>query len=251
MNEIINGIQSDGQHADKPFLAVLIGDSLSLPRYKASIPIEDTYFCRMGIWWRERYGNVVFWPLSKAGTMLEALVGAFSTFLGYAGPNSIDVAIVHLGIVDCAPRPLPFRLRSILGMMPPFLRNCVTGFLHKNRRRLFKLGISFRFTGPSKFQSIYSDLLKTLSSECSRVYVINISPATEATYQHSPGLRESITIYNDIINKVASNVNGVKVIDIFSESLHEVRDDSAEDIHMTKKGHDFILQKLCEYEDYI
>ena len=83
------------------------------------------------------------------------------------------------------------------------------------------------------------------------MYVINITPATEATYEHSPGLRESITTYNNIINKVASNFDGVKVIDIFSESFHDVRDDSEQNIHMSKEGHDFIFQKLCEYEDDI
>jgi len=50
---------------------------------------------------------------------------------------------------------------------------------------------------------------------------------------------------------VASSVNGVKVIDIFSESVHDDRNDLIENIHISKKGHDFILQKLCEYEDYI
>lgn len=235
----------------QPFFATLIGDSLSLPRYKSSINIEDTHFYHIGKWWQERYGQTVLWPLSRGGATIKTLISSFYSLIPYIGSGKIDVAIVHLGVVDCAPRPLPYTIRTLLGMMNPFIRNRLIGFLHKNRRKLYKMGLSFRFTSPYKFRNIYTDLLKDLSSECLRVYVINIAPGTDATYRHSPGLKESIILYNDIINQVESTVRGIRVIDIYSELQCNAEQGETEDIHISKEGHDFILKKLCEYEEMI
>ncbi|MCK5706699.1 MAG: SGNH/GDSL hydrolase family protein [Candidatus Aureabacteria bacterium] len=235
----------------KPFFAILLGDSLSLPRHKSSISIEDTYFYRIGKWWQERYGQTVFWPLSKGGATISHLTSNFYSFLPYLGPKRIDVAIVQLGVVDCAPRPLPYRVRTWLTRVPKNIRSRIVRLLHRNRRKLLKAGMSFRFTNPKKFRIIYSDLLKRLSVESSRVYVTNIAPATEITYQHSYGLKESIVNYNKIIDEVASTILGVKVIDIYNELQESSKVGAAEDIHMSKEGHDIIFHKVCEYEEQI
>ena len=245
----MNGIITPTQV--KPFIGVIIGDSLSLPRYKAGINIEDTYCYRLGNWWRERYGSTLVWPLSKGGATIKALTADFRAFLPYIKPQSIDAAIVHLGVVDCAPRPLPYQVRNLLGMTPPFIRDRITKYLHNNRGRLFKLGISFRFTNPKQFRRAYQGMLQTLSAESARIYVINISPATEATYNHSPNLFNSIYLYNDIIRQVVAEFKGVRLIDNYSKMQDNRVDSVAEDIHMSKQGHDYIFEQISSYEEMV
>lgn len=102
------------EHDSRPFLAILVGDSLSMPRYETGVQVEDTYSYSLEMWWRERYSRVITWSLSEGGVTLQHLVGNSHDFLSRVGPGRIDVCIVHLGIVDCAPRPLPYLMRPAL-----------------------------------------------------------------------------------------------------------------------------------------
>jgi hypothetical protein len=232
-----------------PFLAVVIGDSLGMPRQQAGVKVNDTYLYLLQTWWCKRYGQAIVWPLIRGGARLQDLVVEFQGyFLPYIGHNKIDVCIVHLGIVDCAPRPLPFLMRSGLSQVHPWLRSKIANFLHRNRQRLSRVGWSFRLTSPNKFNKLYSNFLQLLSLQCGRTYCINMPPALEDTYLHSPGLKDSIVRYNEIINKVASEIDGIKIIDVFSKFQQDPKYYVTQDLHITKEAHNWIYQQITEYE---
>jgi len=237
-------------HLKKPFLAVVIGDSLSMPRHDAGVEVDDTYLYLLQTWWRERYGEAIVWPITRGGVRLQDLAFEFQGyFLPYIGHNMIDACIVHLGIVDCAPRPLPFVMRNSLSRVHPWIRSKAAGFLHRNRQKLRGFGWSFRLTPPDKFTKLYSDFIQLLSLHCGRVYCVNIAPALEETYLHSPGLRENIVRYNEIIDKVASEIDSVKVIDVFNKVQEDTNCYATTDIHITKEVHEWIWQQIVEYEE--
>jgi hypothetical protein len=241
--------EAKGLSHKTPFLAVVIGDSLGMPRQQADVNINDTYLYLLQTRWYEKYGQVIVWPLIRGGARLQDLIIEFQGyFLPYIGHKKIDVCIVHLGIVDCAPRPLPFLMRSGLSQVHPWLRSKMANFLHQNRERLSRIGWSFRLTSPNKFNKLYSNFLQLLSLQCGRIYCINMPPALEDTYLHSPGLKDSIVRYNEIINKVASTIDGIKVIDVFNKFQEDPKYYVTPDLHITKEAHNWIYQQITEYE---
>ena len=232
-----------------PFLAVIIGDSLGMPRYEVGIKANEIYFYLLQTHWHEKFGQVIVWPLIRKGARLQDLIVEFQEyFLPYFGPKTIDVCIVHSGIVDCAPRPLPFLLRVSLSRVHPWLRSKVAHFLHRNRINLSRIGWSFRVTSPNKFNKLYSNFIQLLSLHCGRIYCINIPPALEATYQHSPRLKDSIDIYNGIISRVSSEIDGVKVIDVYGKFQQDTKYYVTQDLHITKEAHRWIYQQIVEYQ---
>ena len=244
--------EAKGLSHKTPFLAVVIGDSLGMPRQQAGVNINDTYLYLLQTRWYAKYGQVIVWPLIRGGARLQDLIIEFQGyFLPYIGHKKIDVCIVHLGIVDCAPRPLPFQMRSGVNQLPLWLRKRIANFLHRNRRNLSKVGLSFRFASPDKFNNLYFNLINLLSLHCGRIYCINMSPGLEDTYLHSPGLRQSIVKYNGIINKVASEIDGVKIIDVFSKFQQDLKYYVTPDLHITKEAHNWIYRQIIKYEAII
>lgn len=232
------------------FLAVVIGDSLGMPRCQAGIEIDDAYLYLLKIWWQKQYRQVIVWPILRRAASLQDLMAEFQgNFLHYIGNRKIDVCIVHLGIVDCAPRPLPFRMRSVVSHLPLWVLKRVTNFLHQNRRNLSKVGLSFHLASPDKFYRLYSNFINLLNSHCERVYCINMSPGLKETYYHSPGLKEDIIKYNGIIERAISGKDSVKLIDAFGKFIQDPEYYVTDDLHITREAHKWIYEQIAKYEE--
>jgi hypothetical protein len=251
MNYQQEGMNTDrsGVDTEQGFLALFIGDSLSMPRVRIGIQPEHTYVHSLEMFWRQQYPAAYLWKFLRRGVGVSHFASYFiDSLLPCLDSRQIDVGVVHLGIVDCAPRPLPYSLRLLLSYSYAPLLNAVSRFLHKHRRLLLKAGCSFRFTSPKKFNRVYSNLLNALTSSCDRVYAVNIAPAIETLYEHSPGLRESINEYNDIIQRAISHSKNARLIDVFSEFRAHPDQYLTDDLHINKNGHDWIFAQIQQLE---
>jgi hypothetical protein len=94
-------------------------------------------------------------------------------------------------------------------------------------------------------------LLQYLSSHSKRIYIINIAPGIEAVYQHSPGIEKNIIMYNEIISKIISSKNGIRLIDVYSEFKSDHERYMTEDLHITKQAHQWIYQQIVKFEESI
>lgn len=231
------------------FRVLFVGDSLMNPRYSIGLRPEDTYSYSLEMFWRKfcltAYARLLVLP----GRRLKELSGAFyDYFLPNEGGVKVDVSVIHLGIIDCAPRVLSPVMYFLIERLPKFLQKRIQRFLHDNRPRLQKAGWSFRFTSPEEFKDYYARILRSLSTHSLRVYVINIVPGRESVYRHSPGLKESITSYNEIIRKLTSELENVKLIDVFEEFQSKPELYLTDDLHITKNGHGYIYQCIRDME---
>jgi acyl-CoA thioesterase I len=227
------------------FRAIFVGDSLMNPRYVIGLRPEETYAYLLEMFWRKSFPNAYARSLILPGTRIKQLSDAFHDyFIPNEGGIKLDVSVIHLGIVDCAPRPLSPLMLFVAEHLPKPLPGMIQSFLHNNRAWLLKSGWSFRYTSPKTFHEVYTKVIKSLSSQSSRTYVINIVPGRDALYIHSPGLKESIIKYNEIINGIVSDFKNVKLVDVYDEFQNSPELYLTDDLHITKTGHEHIYERI-------
>lgn len=173
----------------------------------------------------------------------------------FFGSSGNDVMILQCGIVDCAPRPLPGKVRSLLSRLPEKQRNKVVRFIHRNRARILSSGLSWKITPPQKFAAELKALLAKVSREFSRVYVINIAPTTPETDAHSPGLSGSLVEYNAILQDTVERLalSNVTLIDVHRRIESEPEGISRfisqiDGHHITPAAHQLYADAILEYE---
>lgn len=236
-------------------LLTIYGDSLGMPRSFAGVACHQTYaelLRQAGKSFGENSEVVVF-NRSQGGARINDLFGRFTQDLTYISDDKNKILIIQCGIVDCAPRPLPWSLRRLIGMLPTKLRGNIIGFLHEHRAAIQKF-VSFRFTAPEQFQKVLGRWLLA-AKDFKKIYIINIFPTTQAVGRHSPGLEESIKIFNRIIDQTVKNsgLDHCVLIDVFGAAektgnpgINFVAEDGH---HLTAKGHELIksliLEKSC------
>lgn len=158
----------------------------------------------------------------------------------YSRGDIEELAILHFGIVDCAPRPIPRPLRFFLSRLNKSIRSLIVRVIHFVRPYSQRL-IFFRFTSPQRFRVIYDDLVRGQLQKNVKVICISImGPSNEAESQ-SPGLRRSVQEYNKLIKNVCS-VHGATFIEIADDESFLLRDG----IHLSNKGHEEIYRLLTD-----
>lgn len=217
---------------------VLIGDSTTLPR-NGSVKIEDTYFYRLCEHLRIWEDKITPWQVTRGGKPINYFLNRLDNDFDYIG-NDADIYILSLGLVDCAPRPIPCWLRSGIDRLHNTPKYYVTRLIHYARPVTQGLGISFRYTQPMLFTRQVNKLIKRLN-ENSRVIIIGIPDALPETCKHSPGLGQSIKRYNQLLNYCAERRPNSAMIKVPGGANLVTPD-----IHYTKEGHELIYKMLVE-----
>lgn len=228
-------------------------DSLGMPR-KNEVLGEERYVMRLLNWLKLRYGSRKIELLERArpNYTIDQLYQWYKEDTGYYGERG-HVLILHEGVCDCAPRPLPPRLRGLIGELPESTRSKIVKCIHKNRRRIQRF-LRFHVTSPKVFQINYKSFLSMASENNTRVYVITIAPTNEKTENHSPGFKSSIVAYNTIIRAVVEEQgkNNIHLIDAYE--LLKKGDYASDDCvledghHLTAAAHHIIFNAICDIE---
>lgn len=238
---------------DKPLKIALYGDSLALPRQKI-VDERERYIALLedSLRTKNLSSKIQLLDRSKGGTTIADLVDMLNHDLGYFTYPG-DLAILHCGIVDCAPRPVDLKQRALISKLPGFIKYRVIHYLHKNRSRILRKGKSHVVTKPDSFENLYTSILELLLKNYRQVFVINICPTNQTIEEHSPGFTKNINLYNTIINKVLQAINNPKanLIDV-----HAFITDNLENIdryvlkedghHITPLTHSWIAQRIVE-----
>lgn len=232
----------------------LYADSLGLPR-PGVVANHERYFSLFTKWYKEKHNcesEVI--DHSRSNTTIKDLYAWFIEDNRYFG-NKADIIILQEGIVDCAPRPIPRKVRNIISKMPGFLKKRVIKFLHNNRAKLQNFGLKYFIVKPKDFAEEYKKFLKTASETAVRVYVINIVPTNDEIEIQSPGLKKSIDDYNKIISEV---VKEIKLKNVFLIDVYEYVKNKIENLndyvlkedghHITKLSHKIYSDKIIENE---
>jgi hypothetical protein len=232
------------------------GDSLSLPRAPDCIGHRDTYpeLVLDGI--RHRFPSLTLslYNRSGGGMTIDALHERYLHDCSYFGDLARQVLLIQCGIVDCAPRPIPAVLRNLIGRLPGPIRAPITGFLHRARPHLLRAGLSWRLTAPSHFANVLTRWLAHAAGTFERVYVLTIAPTVPEIASHSPGLSDSIAMYNNLIREVsaAAAAGSVVLVDICSAiskaEAVALYVNAADGHHITREGHALYSELILAHE---
>ena len=233
----MSNVQSD-------MFALVLGDSRSLPRGTAKVSYRETYPFLMEAWWKARSedGNITIWPWADGSLLIQEVLERYKKFRFYLGDARLDVCLVMVGLVDCAPRPLSWGARDRLSRWPEPVKRLAIRWLHRHRPWLLSHGLFFRFTEPVPFRKTFGELVQGISKGFQRGYVINIAPAAELNYARSPGLKESIEEYNTLIAQETARFDNLALVDIWGDFMYGgvpleayLCDDDG--MHFTAQGH--------------
>ena len=236
----------------KIFKVALYGDSLACPRHGV-LKSHERYIALIETFFRSKLFDF-FEIRDKAtgGVTLPQLYGQYcqdNTYFSLPG----DVLIIHSGIVDCAPRPISESMRAKISMLPPFIRNIIISYIHKNRSRLILKGKKIVKTNKVTFINTLDSFLESAISNYKKVLIVNICPTTDEFERRSPGLTDSINLYNNLISDIIKKKDSPKVllIDIYKEISNNknniedyiVKEDGH---HIRPVTHKIIAEKIIE-----
>lgn len=231
------------------------GDSLSMPRRSEGVDYFQTYPELLVAAWRgEALGHeITIYNRSYADASTAHLLRTYRSDAFYFGNPGGSVGILQCGIVDCAPRPIPPKIRSIVSRMPTSVREKIVSFIHANRASMLRSGLMWRTTPPKRFLETMTALVRMAAPDFSRFYVINIAPTVPAIEARSPGLSESIRYYNSLIEKAVSAVASpnVRIIDVYGLILNQQIDRFISPLdghHISAEAHRLYAEAILEHE---
>lgn len=161
---------------------------------------------------------------------------------GYFGGdhNTLNIAILQVGIVDCAPQPLTYLLAPILRNIP-VVGPKVLAKMVKHRRRL-QLLCSYTVTPRRAFQREYAFIVRTCHNAKIRPIAVGLPLPPLAVEQRSPGFRRSASLYNQVIHDVIPE-GFCDIEQRLNESLRESLL-LADGHHLTVDGHLFYAEQI-------
>lgn len=225
-------------------------DSLGLSRPKV-VSLNERYIYLFQKWLKiETRTELFLIDRAHGGSTLIDLYEQFLHDEGYIDYKK-DLLIIHAGVCDCAPRPVPPKIRKLISVAPSFFRKKIISFLHNNRKTLLKNGIVFYNSDVKKFEKTLNEWLQNALNKFKLILVLNIAPTNESIESHSPGFKKSITVFNNSIFEVVKKMQNDKVVMIDIYTLFSDSNLNIDDLilkedghHLTALGNEMIFDKL-------
>jgi lysophospholipase L1-like esterase len=240
------------------FAIHVYGDSLSLPRTSDGVRYYDTYpeLLRDAIERATPSVRVALYNRSQGGGSISTLKAAYTSDSAYFGQaDARRILVIQCGVVDCAPRPVPPRVRAQIGRLPTPLRWAVSKVLHHLRPYLLRSGIKWQLTPAEEFHATLKEWLAGAAPRFDRVYVVNIAPTIDAIETHSPGLRAAIEAFNTVIADAARVRADPRVVLVDAHAAVLASADGVDRLinpvdghHITRVGHALYAKLIEAYE---
>lgn len=233
----------------------IYGDSLSMPRIGEGICLTDTYPELLKTFYSNLWKDEVFLcNRSRFGnTITLASEDLRQDSLNFGKPGG-EVLIMQIGICDCAPRPIPSWMASLIKELPEKLKNKVNNLIYRLRPVIQKI-VYWRNTPPEVFRKFYLELIERYSIEFNKVYIINIPPSFIEIEKRSPGFNFSIELYNQIISNVVKQAakQNIFLVDVFNKIRLSANNRTEYVIqkdghHITIEGHKLYAQMIIDQE---
>lgn len=225
---------------------IIVGDSLGCPRPWEGVDLKTTYAFQLG---QQLGGFVANYSASDNSTARSIKESFLRTYVRAAGAN---YAVVHLGIVDCAPRLLGTFERAIgfaanrVALFRPVFGAYVK-FKSRHRYRLTRM-FPRTLVPQAQFAANYQRLLKELieHNPIAKVFLINIAYPGAILTERSYHILENIEAYNEVIASFRSAFPGkIELVDLYTKTA-ERRDwiTPADGHHLFPEAHDWIAATI-------
>ena len=238
------------RHLMKESLVLVYGDSLCLPRIDDHVAVSDTYPELLADYLASEGLKARVYSRGEGGRTINDHWARYGNDRHFFSPGPDDLLIIHAGMVDCAPRPLPQRWRRRLERQPGFIRRPIISFIQKNRPLMLKRGLVFYKIDPPDFKKRIEEWLDHATKLYSYIAVISIPPIAQAAEDHSPGWRENIVLYNRFLAEAsARHPRGVYFVPLY-DALSQSQDvfdrciSPLDGYHLLKAGHRLIYDLI-------
>jgi lysophospholipase L1-like esterase len=227
----------------------LISDSLSLPRIEelCSSTYEETYPYILQTHLQTRLCPRVL-ILDENGRRRLTSHEAVKELEEKITLKHPHILILHLGIVDCAPRVfMPLENRLVTSIRPLILKKLVLQFVNRNRRKIIQLFPNRVYIRLNQFKKNMEKVItRCLTEGVQKIFIVNIiSPPDQYEYR-SPGLQKNVRAYNRVLAELQKG-NRIKLLDINSEAQKYFESETIlnqDGIHLNNHGHKILAEML-------
>ncbi|TLS66739.1 SGNH/GDSL hydrolase family protein [Mariprofundus erugo] len=217
---------------------VLLGDSLGMPRPSENVFYENTYPYLLA---RKVSGCDVISRFSRArDTRLQSSEQQICDDILWLQP---DMLVMHLGIVDCAPRLFKPIERRIISIVPPFMRNGVIHFFSKNRS-FFTKHRNIVYVEKDEFARNVWRVCRAAQQTGSKVIILGIIMPPVSVLNRSYGFDDNVNEYNKILFN-ASKEFQFEFADV-NKIISNDSDLCDDGIHLNKYGNELLASYLLE-----
>jgi lysophospholipase L1-like esterase len=225
---------------------VVMADSLAMAREgETTVAYETTYPYLLDQWLRQRFGSQS--PLLiERGMRRRTIEYVLDEWYELVDLRRTDVVVIHVGIVDCAPRVFLRRERQFVeNLRPGFLRKFILDKVHRHRRAIVNLRKKV-YVPPDRFNALVAQVVaKAKASKLRSLVIVNIITPPAEMDERSPGFIRNVGVYNEIL-KSHAEAEGVHLIDI-DRMLKEaggVAQLTVDGIHINEAGHKMLAKEI-------
>jgi lysophospholipase L1-like esterase len=157
-----------------------------------------------------------------------------------------EVVVVHVGIVDCAPRVFLRRERQFVeNLRPTFLRESILNNVHRHRRAIVNMRKKV-YVPADRFNALVGQVVeRAKQSKLRSLVVVNIITPPAEMDERSPGFIMNAGVYNEIL-KTHAQADGVHLIDVdgMIKAAGGVEQLTVDGIHLNETGHKMLAKEL-------
>ena len=154
--------------------------------------------------------------------------------------------IVHVGIVDCAPRVFLRREGAFVANIRfGWLRNRILKFTHDHRRRIVQFRRKVYVPLPRFERLVETVVQKARETNVQSLVLVNIVRPPDSVEERSPGFQDNVTAYNRVLQEQTKH-SFVTLID-----LNRIVEDEGgsetltiDGVHLSERGHALLAEKL-------
>jgi lysophospholipase L1-like esterase len=225
----------------------ILADSLALPREDVGGDelLEVTYPFLLDQSLRRRFGAAapIIFERGMRRRTIEYVLDEWNELVELRKPQ---IVIVHVGIVDCAPRVFLRREASFVANIRfASLRDRIFKFTHDHRRRI----VQFRrkvYVPLPRFERLVQQVVeKARETGVQSLVFINIIRPPDAVEERSPGFQSNVIAYNQVLQDQTKH-DFVSVIDlnrmVYGGGGPETL--MVDGIHLNERGHALLAQQL-------
>jgi lysophospholipase L1-like esterase len=225
----------------------ILADSLALPREDVGGDelLEVTYPFLLDQSLRRQFGAAapIIFERGMRRRTIEYVLDEWNELVELRKPQ---IVIVHVGIVDCAPRVFLRREASFVANIRfASLRDRIFKFTHDHRRRI----VQFRrkvYVPLPRFERLVQQVVeKARETGVQSLVFINIIRPPDAVEERSPGFQSNAIAYNQVLQDQTKH-DFVSVIDlnrlVYGGGGPETL--MVDGIHLNERGHALLAQQL-------
>jgi lysophospholipase L1-like esterase len=153
-----------------------------------------------------------------------------------------DILILHLGIVDCAPRIFKRHEKRIVNILPFLIRKLIINICSKHRYFITKFR-KITYVNEGKFEKNIIKLIETAKNFSKKIIIIKILNTLEENDKRSYNFNNNIQKYNKILEKISNKYNYIEIID---PNLFGKKGLLNDGIHINKQMHQYLFNKIKE-----